>query len=68
MGRKVKELQAVLDKHVPDVAEGVLEIQPGETDGFLLRREVLPTTVWHAPHSQTFLEEPLLDETVKVLV
>ena len=36
MGRKVKELQAVLDKHVPDVAEAVLEIQPGETDSAMV--------------------------------
>ena len=25
-----------MDKHVPDVAEGVLEIQPGETDSAMV--------------------------------
>ena len=47
----------MLDKHVPDVAKGILQIQPGEKDGFLLGHNVLPTTVWHGQHSQTFLEE-----------
>ena len=73
MGRKVKELQAVLDKHVPDVAEGegILEIQPGETGSvmvFFCVTKCFPQQCGMLHTARQFWKKPLLDETVKVLV
>ena len=61
MGRKVKELQAVLDTHVPDFAEGVLEIQPGKTDsamGFFCVAKCFPRQCGMLHTARHFWKKP----------